>query len=71
MNTKNILILLAAILVLFAALFILLVKYYHIDFGGSVNGGNNKIFDFKKTDLGYYEYMYDDPGCRNDNCIKE
>jgi hypothetical protein len=71
MNTKNILILLSAILVLFAVLLILLVKYDYIDLGSNGNGGNGKFFDFKETDASYYEYMYDDPGCRNNICMKE
>jgi hypothetical protein len=71
MNKKNILISVVAIMFLFAALFILIVKYNDRGAGGNGGGDDDKLFNFKKTDLSYYEYMYDDPGCRNGNCMKE
>lgn len=73
MNKKYILISMVAIPVLFAALFILAVRYNNPGTGGNGNGSgdDDKFFNFKKTDVSYYEFMYDDPGCRDGNCMKE
>lgn len=72
MNNKKFLILIAVILFLSAAFF-LVIKYNNFGVRGNGGGDDNdgKLFNFKKTDLSYYEFMYDDPGCRDGNCIKE
>lgn len=69
MLNRNILIMLAATMFLFTALFLFAIR----NNGGMFGGGSNEdeFFNFKDTELNYFEYMYDDPVCRDGNCVKE
>lgn len=50
-------------------LFFIAAKYFNS--GNNIGGGGTDAFNFQKTDLSYYEFVYEDSSCESGECLVE